>query len=99
MYSAYCASCHGVDGKGNGPAASASKIKPTDLTTLTMKNNGMFPTHHVATVIESGGDTTTHGAEMPVWKPVFLSLDHMNDADSFLRVKNLTDYVKGLQKN
>ena len=26
MFTQYCAPCHGVDGKGNGPAASAMKI-------------------------------------------------------------------------
>ena len=34
MFTEYCAPCHGVDGKGNGPAASAMKIPPTDLTQL-----------------------------------------------------------------
>jgi len=34
MYINYCASCHGVDGRGNGPAAAALKMPPTDLTVL-----------------------------------------------------------------
>ena len=34
MYQSYCAVCHGVDGKGNGPAAQALKTQPTDLTML-----------------------------------------------------------------
>ena len=34
MFDAYCASCHGVDGKGNGPAAPALKKQPADLTLL-----------------------------------------------------------------
>ena len=34
MYVSYCAVCHGTDGKGNGPAASALKTPPTDLTML-----------------------------------------------------------------
>ncbi|MGA2457668.1 MAG: cytochrome c, partial [Terriglobales bacterium] len=32
MYTAYCAACHGTDGKGGGPASGALKIPPTDLT-------------------------------------------------------------------
>jgi mono/diheme cytochrome c family protein len=28
MYIAYCASCHGVDGKGKGPAAPALRATP-----------------------------------------------------------------------
>ena len=32
MFSAVCASCHGADGKGNGPAAAALNPKPRDYT-------------------------------------------------------------------
>lgn len=37
MYKAYCAVCHGMTGKGNGPAAEALKVPPSDLTTLAKK--------------------------------------------------------------
>ena len=39
---AYCASCHGVDGKGRRPAAPALKMPTTNLTTLAAKNGGDF---------------------------------------------------------
>jgi mono/diheme cytochrome c family protein len=32
LYGPHCASCHGPDGQGNGPAAAALRVKPTDLT-------------------------------------------------------------------
>src|SRR3984957_18693829 len=32
MYTAYCAVCHGTDAKGAGPAASALKTAPANLT-------------------------------------------------------------------
>lgn len=32
VYQRHCASCHGVDGKGKGPAASTLPAKPTDFT-------------------------------------------------------------------
>ena len=44
MYSVYCASCHGRDARG----ASAP-----DLTTLTKRNNGKFPTLLVSVVKSS----------------------------------------------
>ena len=31
LYAAHCAGCHGADGHGNGPAASALAMKPADL--------------------------------------------------------------------
>ena len=34
MFNAYCASCHGTDAKGDGPAAPALKMPTTNLTTL-----------------------------------------------------------------
>jgi mono/diheme cytochrome c family protein len=34
MFDSYCAVCHGKDAKGNGPAATAMKTPPADLTTL-----------------------------------------------------------------
>jgi hypothetical protein len=39
----YCASCHGVNGSGDGPVASALKIKVPLLTTLALRNHGTFP--------------------------------------------------------
>jgi len=51
MYTSYCAVCHGTDGKGGGPAASALKTAPSDLTTLTKNNGGKFPLTHTAKVI------------------------------------------------
>ena len=42
MYLKYCASCHGVDGKGNGPVAKQLKIKVIDLTQLRKKTEASF---------------------------------------------------------
>ena len=73
-YVAYCASCHGVDGTGNGPLADTLKIRPTDLTVITKKNNGHFPYTMLRKTIEGRelGLARAHGPrEMPVWGPVF----------------------------
>lgn len=37
IYQQYCASCHGLDGKGNGPAAKGWKPAPTNLALGTLK--------------------------------------------------------------
>ena len=44
-YLEYCASCHGEDGKGIGPAASALKTPQSDLTILAKMHTGNFPEH------------------------------------------------------
>src|SRR5690348_11340019 len=51
MYTSYCAVCHGTDGKGGGPAASALKTAPTDLTTLSKNNGGKYPALKVTSSI------------------------------------------------
>lgn len=72
MFKAYCASCHGVDGKGNGPAAAALKVMPTDLTSLSKTNGGKFPSAKVGATLRGEADIAAHGSkEMPVWGKVF----------------------------
>ena len=99
MYAAYCATCHGREGKGDGPVAGALKIPPTDLTVLAERNHGRFPSVQVVNVINGSAGVPAHGSkEMPVWGPIFLAMGHQHESEARLRVANLTDYVKSLQK-
>jgi mono/diheme cytochrome c family protein len=99
MYAVYCAPCHGVAGKGDGPAAYSLKTPPGDLTKLSAKNNGKFPEKAVYNAIR--GDVNapnSHGSkEMPVWGKIFQSMGR-DDADADLRLTNLVAYLKTLQK-
>jgi mono/diheme cytochrome c family protein len=102
MYSTYCAVCHGVDGRGNGPAAVALKTQPTDLATLAKENGGKFPGAHIYTILQFGMDTPAHGSkDMPVWGPALRSLDQGSPApglEEHQRIANLTTYLKTLQQ-
>jgi len=99
MYDAYCASCHGQGGKGNGPAAPALKNVPTDLTQLAMRNGGSFPQAHVVQVIKGDLMMVAHGSkEMPIWGPVFLYLEQHDPANAQLRIRNLTRYIESMQE-
>jgi mono/diheme cytochrome c family protein len=98
MYMAYCASCHGTHAKGDGPAAGALKIPPADLTTLAQKNNGKFPSNHVAAVLSGEEEVTAHGSkDMPVWSPVFRRVSQGHAAEVKQRINNLTRYIESLQ--
>jgi mono/diheme cytochrome c family protein len=100
MYVEYCAVCHGKDGKGDGPAASALKPPPTDLSTLAKRNNGTFPADHVTSILRFGTEAPAHGtAEMPIWSTLFRSLDNKTATDGAvqLRIFNLTKYIESLQ--
>ena len=57
LYTQYCASCHGADGKGNGPAAAKLNPKPTDLTQLAKRNGGKFPFYETMLSIEGRSPT------------------------------------------
>jgi mono/diheme cytochrome c family protein len=98
MYTQYCAPCHGADGKGNGPAASAMRVPPTDLTQLAKKHDGKYPGNSLTSVLKFGSGPGAHGsAEMPVWGPLFQSLDKFHDAVVQQRISNLVSYIQTLQ--
>jgi mono/diheme cytochrome c family protein len=98
MYTQYCAACHGADGKGNGPAATALKTPPPDLTTLAKRHEGKYPNDYVANLLRSGTGAAAHGSsDMPTWGPLFKSLDPMHDESVQQRVRNLNEYLASLQ--
>jgi mono/diheme cytochrome c family protein len=98
MYKAYCASCHGVDGKGNGPAASALKNPLPDLTTIKARNGGKFPSAHIIQVVRGDSNSPAHGSkDMPVWGPVFLAVSEHQPARVQQRAQNLTNYIGSIQ--
>lgn len=98
MFSDYCAPCHGLSGRGDGPAASALKIPPADLTQLAKKNGGKFPMDHVMTVLRTGSASTAHGSsDMPIWGPLFRSLDPTVSVVVDQRIRNLSVHIESLQ--
>lgn len=99
MFTNYCAVCHGTDATGNGPAASALKVAPSDLTTLAQKNGGKYPAMHVSSVLRGDAELPAHGSkDMPVWGPLFRHLSQGHDAEVQQRIANLNQYIESLQK-
>lgn len=98
MFEAYCASCHGAGGKGDGPAAGALKSLPADLTALSRKKGGKFPTDRVYSILRGQGTVEAHGSrDMPVWGPVFWNLSQGRESEVQLRIANLARYIESLQ--
>jgi len=98
MYTAYCAVCHGTDGKGAGPAASALKVPPTDLTVLSKNNGGKYPAMKVTATIRGEATTPAHGSkDMPVWGPLFWNISGGHEGEVQQRVANLSKYIESLQ--
>lgn len=94
----YCASCHGADGKGNGPAAIAMKTPPPDLTALAQHHEGKYPDGYVGAVVKFGRSFAAHGSEdMPVWGSRFKALDPVRDPTGQQHVDDLVAYIGSLQ--
>lgn len=67
-YTANCASCHGVKGKGDGPLAEFLKGGAPSLTVLSKNNGGVFPFERVYQIIDGRQEVKAHGPrQMPVW--------------------------------
>jgi mono/diheme cytochrome c family protein len=99
MFLSYCAACHGKSGKGDGPAAGALKQLPADLTMLTKRNGGKYPTDLVTSVLRGQAKLAAHGdQEMPVWGPVFWKMSQGKEEQVTLRIANLNRYVESLQE-
>ena len=99
MYKNYCASCHGADAKGNGPAAPALKTPPSDLTALAKNNGDKYPSMKVASILEGQETLPAHGSkEMPIWGNLFWTMSGGHQAEVQQRVANLNKYVESLQK-
>ncbi|WP_425043946.1 c-type cytochrome [Primorskyibacter sp. S87] len=67
LYRTHCATCHGVDGAGDGPMAGVLVVPPADLTLLSAGNDGVFPTERVVKRIDGRDPLVSHGSPMPVY--------------------------------
>ena len=98
LYREYCAVCHGTSGKGDGPAASALKSPPSDVTQISKKNGGRFPELQVQHIINGEADVpVAHGSkDMPVWGNLFRHMGSNPDI-GHVRVYNLMKYIEEIQ--
>lgn len=94
----YCASCHGVGGRGDGTVAGALQRRPADLTALAERSGGTFPRAAVRGYIEgSGRALPAHGTgDMPVWGVAFKALER-SDARAGVRIDNLVAHIESIQ--
>jgi mono/diheme cytochrome c family protein len=98
LFEFYCATCHGRDGKGAGPVATALRVPPPDLTTLATRYGGVFPGSRIESLVANGPDIPpAHGStDMPVWGPIFRGLDS-NDRLTRVRLRNVVEYLASIQ--
>ena len=97
LFKQYCAACHGISGKGDGPAADALKRAPGDLTQFAKQNGGRFPEEKFMRILQGDEAVTAHGSqEMPVWGAVFQK-SSSNPSMTQMRLHSLLEFVESIQ--
>lgn len=102
LYLRFCASCHGVDGAGDGPVADSLKVEVPDLRLLARRAGGTFPRERVIRIIDGRHIIGAHGTRtMPIWGEDFSRLEPGDpDAQRATQtvISKLADYLLQLQR-
>lgn len=86
-YRYYCAPCHGLEGKGNGPnATNTQPVKPRDHTSA--PEMGKLTDAELMDVIKLGGVATNRSRMMPPFEKT------LTDSE----IRELKDYLRALCK-
>src|SRR5579872_7223551 len=101
----HCADCHGVDGKGNGPAVQVIPgFKPVDLTVLSRNNGGKFPRDYVYDIIDGRKRLPGHydaDTDMPLWGLTFQKegseFSKQSEQQVKARIDAMVKYIEGIQ--
>lgn len=81
LYKEYCSQCHGLTGKGDGPAASGLEPKPAIHANIPFDQ---LPMEYLYNVINHGGPAVGKSSNMPYWN---LTLGQQGVADVIAYLK------------
>jgi mono/diheme cytochrome c family protein len=102
LFVRHCAACHGTDGRGDGPSASALSKPPANLTGIAARRGGVFPAGDIASYIDGRFELPAHGTrEMPIWgrrlgEPIAQGTE--GDEVARGRIDLLVEYLKTIQE-
>ncbi len=101
LYARHCASCHGTEGKVDGPVAESLRFPPSDLTRIAARRNGAFPRAELARFIDGRFAVAAHGTrDMPVWGFQFgKGIQSDSTAEEIVRgnISVLLDFLESIQ--
>lgn len=100
LYGIYCQSCHGSEGRGNGPMARSLRPRPNDLTVLSRDNGDKFPLARVLLSIDGRSRVPGHRkGHMPIWGLSLQQADADTNQEDEVRekIEYLIEYLKSIQ--
>jgi mono/diheme cytochrome c family protein len=101
LYRRFCASCHGVQGRGDGPVAASFRVEVPDLTQTGTRMHGTDVRDRIVRIIDGRYIIGAHGTRiMPVWGEDLARLEIGNpeaERASQIMIGRLADYVTSLQ--
>ncbi|HEX2228969.1 MAG TPA: cytochrome c [Candidatus Binatia bacterium] len=86
LYTTYCTSCHGDQGKGDGVAARSLPVKPADHTNSAVMSQ--LSDKYLTDIITKGGSAVNKSGFMPAWGS---SLNPKQVADIVAYVRSLSN--------
>jgi mono/diheme cytochrome c family protein len=103
LYRRFCASCHGVSGRGDGPVAASLRVEVPDLTLIaTRRDHDGDLRDRIVRIIDGRYVIGAHGTRvMPVWGEDLARIEIGNpDAERLTQViiGRLADHVRSLQR-
>ena len=100
LFRSYCASCHGMTARGDGPLAANLRVAPSDLTRLAKRNHGKFDADKVRHAIDGRGPKEIHGgSDMPVWGDALKRAgEGYSEAKVKERIDSLVEHISTLQE-
>ena len=82
LYLTYCSSCHGDNGKGDGPAAQSLPVKPANHTAGAVMNQ--LTDKFLMEIISKGGSAVGKSPMMPGWGGQFKE-NQLRDIVAYVR--------------
>ncbi len=82
LYERYCAACHGIKGRGNGPAAAALRPRPIDMSEPVWQRG--VSDDYLRRIIRDGGTAVGRSPQMAPWG-FALNERQLEDVVAYLR--------------
>jgi len=82
VYDMYCWTCHGHEGKGDGPSAAGLPVKPRDHTDDSKMSK--LSDDQIFKTVKEGGKSVGKSEQMPAWGGA-LKDDQIRDVVAFVR--------------